>query len=148
MKSICLFALLLATLPVACANPRYADEAEATRQPARQGGCDARFRTGGQCVAIEWEKIPTDEEAGSFLFRLSRDLPDGGREPVDLAPLKVVLWMPSMGHGSSPTTVQRLGPGSYRASSVFFSMPGEWEIRFQLREGQNVVDQAIVPYSL
>ena len=70
-------------------------------------------------------------------------------QPVDLNDsVEVALWMPSMGHGSSPVTVERLDTGTYRASEVFFTMKGDWEIRIQLKEGDEVRDQAIVPITL
>jgi hypothetical protein len=56
----------------------------------------------------------------------------------------VVLWMPSMGHGSSPVTVTRLDIGTYLANEVFFIMPGEWQIKFQLKRADEVIDEAIV----
>ena len=58
--------------------------------------------------------------------------------------VSVVLWMPSMGHGSTPTVVQRLDVGTYRASEVFFIMPGEWDLKFQLKTGSEVTDEALV----
>jgi hypothetical protein len=115
-----------------CANPKYAPEPEAhpVGQPLSQ--CQARFAS-GECVAIEWETLPTEEDFGSFRFRVF---------PEISVPVKVVLWMPSMGHGSSPVTVEKNEDGTYRASKVFFIMRGNWEIRFQ-EEG----DEAILPFA-
>lgn len=62
--------------------------------------------------------------------------------------LAVVLWMPSMGHGSSPVTIERLDRGTYRVSEVFFTMAGDWEIRVQLKAGNDVKSEAILPLSL
>ncbi|MGZ5280076.1 MAG: FixH family protein, partial [Pseudobdellovibrionaceae bacterium] len=44
---------------------------------------------------------------------------------------RVVLFMPDMGHGSSPTKIAKLdtAPGLYRVSKVYFTMPGLWEVR-------------------
>ena len=96
----------------------------------------------GFCVAVEWEKLPTEEDFGSFRFHVFR----GGAAPQDPGAISVILWMPGMGHGSSPVSVEQLGPGEYRARDVFFTMRGEWEIRFQRREGQDERDQAVLPY--
>lgn len=53
----------------------------------------------------------------------------------------VVLWMPSMGHGSAPTQVERAVDanggtlaGAYKVRNVFFIMPGDWEIRVSLTD--------------
>ena len=50
-----------------------------------------------------------------------------------------------MGHGSSPTHVEKVDLGTYSVNNVFFVMPGEWEIRFQLIGPQQVADEIIVP---
>jgi YtkA-like len=53
--------------------------------------------------------------------------------------VSVVLWMPSMGHGSAPTVVENavdtngnLILGSYNVHRVFFIMGGDWEVRVTL----------------
>lgn len=53
--------------------------------------------------------------------------------------IQVELWMPSMGHGSASTQVERaLGPdgevlpGVFNVRNVQFVMPGEWEVRITL----------------
>jgi len=138
-RSLALIALLSS-----CADPRYASSGPlAGGDQGSRLSCQAAFQA-GQCVSVSWEKAPTEEDFGSFRFQIFRagdsDIPE------DLPNVSVLLWMPSMGHGSSPVTVTRLGAGSYRASEVFFTMGGDWEIRFQLREGRHVQDEASLPY--
>jgi hypothetical protein len=41
----------------------------------------------------------------------------------------VELWMPSMGHGSSPTQVELLEKNCFAVSELDFFMPGKWEVR-------------------
>ncbi|MBN8542499.1 MAG: FixH family protein [Deltaproteobacteria bacterium] len=55
----------------------------------------------------------------------------------------VVLWMPSMGHGSAPTQVERavdangnILTGVFNVRNVFFIMGGEWEVRVTLTDAQ------------
>lgn len=70
---------------------------------------------------------------------------DSSSVEIDAASVpEAVLWMPSMGHGSTPTAVTRLDVGTYRASNVFFIMPGEWEIKFQVKDGVTLKDEAVV----
>ncbi|MCO5113390.1 MAG: FixH family protein [Bdellovibrionaceae bacterium] len=52
---------------------------------------------------------------------------------------EVVLWMPSMNHGSAPTLVQNLVDengkaliGVYEVSNIYFVMGGDWEVRLTL----------------
>jgi hypothetical protein len=142
---------LIAVVPmiVACSHPRYPAESGRGGQAAepKLAECTAKFANGA-CVGMEWEAPPTEAEYASFVFTLFNETSDGpvrfepGRAPV------VVLWMPGMGHGSSPVTVERLPDGNYRASKVFFSMRGRWDIRIQLKEGNAVVDQAVIGLDL
>jgi hypothetical protein len=46
-----------------------------------------------------------------------------------------------MGHGSRPTKTEKSSEGRYRTSNIFFVMPGEWEIRFQLKENKETIDE-------
>lgn len=59
--------------------------------------------------------------------------------------VEVVLWMPSMGHGSAPTQVERILdangnilPGVFNVRSVYFIMGGDWEVRVTLTDAQGV----------
>jgi hypothetical protein len=82
---------------------------------------------------------------GSFLFKVFRpNNADGSPVLEDVGNVSVALFMPSMGHGSSPITVERLDVGTYRAKNVFFTMAGNWEIQFMLKAGDAVTDQAVI----
>jgi hypothetical protein len=118
--------------------------------------CALRFERIGMCARLEWLKAPSEEETGVFLLHFSR-IENGASIPSD-APsgLKVAvkLWMPDMGHGSSPVRVVRPlnasglpETGVYRAEDVHFVMPGAWEIRVMFKsEDGTPVDQAVLPY--
>ncbi|MGZ3723868.1 MAG: FixH family protein [Bdellovibrionales bacterium] len=144
--------LLIPIFVLGCAKPNYASSSGATVGGGFEGKpltCQAHFAL-QNCVAIAWEKMPTETAVGSFLFKVFRpNLADGTPVVEDLAgDMTITLWMPGMGHGSSPVKVQRLDVGTYRATEVFFTMKGEWEIRFQLKERDEVKDQAILPITL
>jgi hypothetical protein len=132
----------VALLSVACAKPTYLDAPSSRAGLSAKAGhdCAAKFNTSNVCVSLTWEKQPTETDFGSFVFTLS----DGGTglltdiAPTANAPLKIVLWMPSMGHGSSPVTVEKIAPGIFRASQVFFNMKADWEIRFQIGSDQAI----------
>lgn len=62
--------------------------------------------------------------------------------------LHVFLWMPSMGHGSAPVKLKKIADGEYEVSEVQFIMGGKWEIKFQLKDGSQVFDEAVVSLSL
>lgn len=131
-----------------CAQPRYEAAPPASRNGGEQRLVAGRFASSGLLVSYQWETMPTEESEGSFLFRTyapdPRDAFPELRDPAGT--VAVELWMPDMNHGSSPVLVERLGTGTYRASQVFFSMRGAWEIRVQEKVGPNVVDQAALPF--
>lgn len=41
----------------------------------------------------------------------------------------VELWMDDMGHGSAPTSLQKMADGKYMVSNAWFIMTGLWSIR-------------------
>lgn len=67
-------------------------------------------------------------------------------QSVELADdVEVVLWMPSMGHGSSPTQVEKavdangnLLVGVFNVKQIYFIMGGEWEVRVTLTDAQGL----------
>lgn len=60
----------------------------------------------------------------------------------------VMLWMPSMGHGSVPVKIKKIADGEYEISDVQFIMPGKWEIKFQLKDGNQVFDETVVSLTI
>lgn len=55
-------------------------------------------------------------------------------KPVDDAKIKIDGGMPDHNHGlpTSPQITENLGEGRYRIEGVKFSMPGWWELRFDI----------------
>lgn len=96
------------------------------------------FKTLNHQLAITWLSPMNTTDVGHFLLLSknnlkSEDIPGN---------FKVYLWMPSMGHGSSPVKVNRISTGIYEVTDVYFIMEGDWEIRIKLDNG----DEASFPY--
>ncbi len=119
--------------------------------------CPLEFKTKNLCASLTWTKEPNLGEYGEFLIKFWEK--DGGSSNGPyISPAEIVssrLWMSSMGHGSSPITVEVLKdeagssmPGHYRASQVFFVMGGAWEIWIELTSGSTKVDAAMIEYTL
>ena len=144
----------LLVLFAGCAQPKYAvvDSAAGASPPNNQEklSCGLKFSASKFCLSWNWELRPTDAQVGSITFKVFRaNLLDGSQVQVDFdSTPEVVLWMPSMGHGSSPTTVRRIDVGTYRAERVFFVMPGIWEIHFQFKKGEVIADESIVSITI
>jgi hypothetical protein len=72
-------------------------------------------------------------------------------QPIELMDkVSVVLWMPSMGHGSAPTQIQAtLDPngnvilGSYTVRNIYFIMGGQWDVRVTLTDANGVSETQI-----
>ncbi len=60
----------------------------------------------------------------------------------------VVLWMPSMGHGSSPVEIKFINPRHAIINEVYFIMSGLWEVKLQLKNSSRVIDETILRYRL
>lgn len=96
------------------------------------------FAAGAFVAHCSWAQGPSLGEESVLDVRWASG---GSQQPVE-APgaFKVALFMPSMGHGSSPTRLERLfddkgNPmlGGYRASRIYFTMGGKWEVRITVK---------------
>lgn len=134
----------------ACAKPNYLNVSGTAEQDAQSAGsrtCVLSLPIQGLCVDLVWETKPTESTMGSFFISFyTKDNSINLIEPNYA--VAVILWMPSMGHGSSPVQMQKIENGHYRVSNVFFVMPGDWDIRIQLKDGKNVVEEVIQPISI
>jgi hypothetical protein len=129
----------------------HADAATASDQSQNSNGCAINLTKENLCASLTWEKQPTEDDMGEFVLRFWDAQKGTESGPYLTAPdaVAVKLWMPSMGHGSSPVAVSPMHdsgnqviPGVYDATNVYFVMPGAWQILIQLKQGSNIVDQA------
>jgi hypothetical protein len=140
------FAVTLLAATVACAQPNYQDDVAPAADQKPAATCALAY-VNGLCVDITWEVQPTEDAAGSFLLKFySAATPEAALDPQ--AKVTVVLWMPGMGHGSSPVTVTPVSPGVYRATNVYFVMPGDWEIRIKLKNDKNETAEVVQAISI
>lgn len=106
-------------------------------------GCQLSFPQQGFCAKLSWDRFPTDDDAGEFTLRFWNPSLATEHGPYLTPALTVAakLWMPSMGHGSSPIRIIQTGD-VYKGSNVYFMMSGEWELFIQLKQDRTVVEQA------
>lgn len=126
---------IISILILKCANPNYQEASNSIKRQQLQG-CQIDFRTENICGFSLWQIMPTESRIGQFKLILS----PGIEENLEL---DVYLWMPSMSHGSSPVKVKKISETEFIITEVFFIMPGEWEIRYQLKIDEQVIDEAI-----
>ncbi|MGE4130837.1 MAG: FixH family protein [Bdellovibrionales bacterium] len=102
--------------------------------------CDAKWSGDERCLTLTWEVPPAEKQMAAFLIKLWRPnrADQTGVLLDDFQDLKIELYMPSMGHGSSPVQIEKIDVGTYRVTAVSLFMHGDWEIRFEAtdRQGQ------------
>lgn len=129
MKNILFLICGLIVVSSFSVSPAQAQEQEA---PAMTGAV-LSFRQGALKAAVAWEAgypAVVGPEA-----KLVIQWMDQNHQPVELgADFRVALFMPEMGHGSSPTKIAKLeGAGLYRISKIYFTMPGRWDVQVTLK---------------
>ena len=118
--------------------------------PTAEPSCPISFDKSGLCGQLTWKGEVSDEVENAFSFRIWNKItsrPEGPYSDVE-GSFAVQLWMPSMGHGSSPVTVTRTAAGEFEVSRVYFVMPGDWDIRLQIKKNGQITDQAVIQVSL
>jgi hypothetical protein len=124
--------------------------------PLETETCAFHFPRSELCASLEWEKKQSAEGKGSFIVRFWDSRTGSAKGPF-ISPsseVRIELWMTSMGHGTWPKPAtspvldsdQLAIPGVFRTENVYFMMPGPWDIRLQLFEGENLFEQAHTPY--
>lgn len=140
--------LIFTIFLTACADPKYlsSQSYQNPQGPYFESNCSIQFQNSHLCLDWKWESAPTQQKKGTFYFKVyRRNNLDKSPVLLDLAsPPDVILWMPSMSHGSSPVSVSQEDVGTYRAHNVFFIMTGDWEIKIQVKENGQVIDEAII----
>jgi hypothetical protein len=129
---------------MACAKANYPTATSPQNNTvANQNRCALSFLAASFCLATTWDKQPAVNSQSSFIIRITKVA--DAQTLTDLpGTLTVVLWMPAMGHGSSPATIEKMDTGIYHVTNAYFIMPGEWEVRFQLLNDQSqVIDKAV-----
>lgn len=137
-----------------CAEPKYIKVQEGDpgsmgalqEEQQQQWNCEVAFKNSEYCLTWGWLTPPTEKTEGELAFKVYRkNLWDDSVVLEDLSDeVELVLWMPSMGHGSTPTRIERKDVGTYLALKVFFIMPGDWELRFVFKKDKKVIDEAVV----
>lgn len=95
------------------------------------------------CVQIEWIKGPLLKVENSFKMIVT----DKTGNKFNPSAIEVELWMPSMGHGSSPTSVSAVVDGEFLVNSIYFIMRGDWDVIIRLKV-DNKVDEVSLPFVL
>ena len=86
------------------------------------------FQNGTILADSQWQQGPQVSKESILLISWR----DSAGQPLTPS-FRVILWMPDMGHGSAPTKIFPLNtPGAFQVKKMFFTMPGEWEVKVEL----------------
>lgn len=112
--------------------------------------CPLPFPKHRVCAEIIWNSPVAEAVNSPFQLRFWKMGEGTANGPYADPPhaVAVKLWMPAMGHGSSPVTVTpavesggtRIS-GIFDVNNVYFIMPGDWEIHVQLIHGNNRIHE-------
>jgi hypothetical protein len=140
-----IFQIVLLILIVSCGkSPLQMKKSNDEIQKQSAYETTQNFESSGHQIDLTWLSPISSSDSGHFLLiskknNIVSDLPVG---------FAVFLWMPSMGHGSSPVAITKLATGIYDISKVYFIMDGEWQIRVQLKAGSTVLEELNFTYTL
>lgn len=133
-------------LSLGCAKPNYINSDTnkiSAPKSEKTETCQIFFKSLNVCANLKWNILPTQNDSGSFSLHFYNNGVDFSLTKIP----RVFLWMPSMGHGSSPVTIKSVSASNFNIEKVFFIMPGEWDINVIIQdEGGVTLDQA--SYSL
>ena len=90
---------------------------------------------------VDWIHAPVVNENSAFELQLNEEL-----LPNEI--LEIELFMPSMGHGSSPVVIEKVNALNYFVDEVYFIMPGDWEVRIYKKLNGKVKDDFIIRLNL
>mgnify|MGYP000376060174 CR=1 FL=1 len=111
------------------------------------------FSQGAIHAHADWKTGP--QTSGESILRVEWQSGSAHTPSEPPGPFEVSLWMPSMGHGSAPTRIQRvLDPqgqpveGVFEVSNMYFIMGGDWQAKVTLTYPDGHKETQIIDVSL
>lgn len=136
----------------------------AENEPRLAAACPLSFPKAKLCANLEWLSPPSldEEKPGRLRLRFWNSETGAASGPyvnpdssLSGAKVAVKLWMPDMGHGSSPVKIGvskdaqgNAITGVFDTQEVYFSMGGHWEVFIQLKQGNTVAEQSKIDVEL
>ena len=118
--------------------------------PLAPGACPLEFPKSGLCASLSWDTALSSDAENRATLRFwdkASGTAAGPYRDVD-GEVAFVLWMPAMGHGSSPVTITPQGAGVYSATRVYFIMPGAWDVRVEIKKNHQLFEQTSLSVNL
>lgn len=163
---LCYLLVFVSFILQACAKPNYQDKTTSiagtsdnkpnpspSNEKPQEQTCDLYLSKSEICLHVQWLQQPNSQSNAAFLLSFTQGKTANPLTPEAFenitASLKIILWMPSMGHGSVPVLIKKnTDTQSLNVERVYFIMPGDWEIRFQLKENESIIDETRISLSI
>lgn len=119
--------------------------AQAYSNHDHQGTTHLKFANGEVHAHVTWVQGPQAADESTLRIEWMNGAAHTPAEPP--GDFKVELWMPDMGHGSSPTQNQKVLDqkgqplmGVYDVTSIYFLMRGQWDVNVSLTLADGTVE--------
>ena len=103
----------------------HKDEGEGLSQRVVNGKQSAELNS--ILYKYHWITGPSVYDESKILLTIQ----DKSGKLFDPPEINFQIWMPTMGHGSSPVKVEHLSQGIYSISDIYFIMEGYWELQVE-----------------
>jgi len=107
---------------------------------SRNGQRGGEARTDKYNFTGLWQVGPKTGTANSLIVVITDMQGTRADAPFNLSSY---LWMPDMGHGSSPIKIVKLGTGLYELSNIWFVMGGMWNLHFEFKNGDQLYEEVV-----
>lgn len=129
-------------------NHTSAPDPDQQQQQPKPEANQKKFSKIDTYFTITWPKMASASDESSFQILIEPNS-EGVAKPIfDEYELEVELWMPDHGHGAPPVEIVKISAFEVIVRDIWFIMPGHWEVRLRLKQGQQVVDQYVLEVNL
>ena len=110
------------------------------------GGSHGESTSKNGYFQAEFTPAPNPPQTGQNALEVL--LFDAAGQPLDGAEMSVTPFMPGHGHGTSATpSVTAAGDGVYEVENIVYTMPGHWELTFDIAHGGQT-DQLVAGFDV
>ncbi len=135
MRYTTIVIILLSVFNISCGKSPLFNKLEKSVQEISGGASlSEQFPKNKIDFSITWTTPPGLDEMGAFEIELTTPLKTNQT-------LNAYIWMPDMGHGSSPFEKVQVSSTQYNFSEIAFIMPGLWVLHIEILEDNQVVDE-------
>lgn len=135
----------MTSLLLACGKSPLLKEKITSTQKVEAIEADRFFKSTNHQIKLIWSTPRSTLEEGKAIIIL---LKSGNPTALENEQLDAYLWMKSMGHGSSPIVIRNLGNGIYELSEIYFTMPGDWQLHLEIKNGNTTIEDIEYNYDI